>query len=311
MPAGAAARAETSRASAVPCDLSVDRLQQGFEQQLAATAARVCGHDESCPQLAAAMRYSLLAPGKRVRPMLALLTAVDLGADPGSLMPFAVALEMVHCASLMLDDLPCMDNATQRRGRPAAHVKFGEAVTTLAAVGLLGHASGELAHAERMECALRTELIAQLSAAVGTAGLVSGQSRDLGERRDEISDGQLARIHRQKTAVLFELAVVGAGLHAGLGELRLERLKRFARQVGMAFQTADDLLDCKRLAHDSGKDSDCDRAKAGSVHRLGAPALRARLDDELAAAEREMQRLEMRGRGLADYVRALFQRHLD
>jgi len=271
---------------------------------------RECAHGTSCAELAEAMRYSLLGPGKRVRPILCLLTAADFGADPAPLMDFACALEMVHCASLMLDDLPCMDDARTRRGCDASHVRFGEATTTLAAIGLLNQAYGVVAASAQLDPATRAQLIRRLSVAVGTAGLVSGQSRDLLERRGGVCEDDIRRINHQKTAVLFELAVNAGGLSAGLPESRIIRLNQFATQVGLAFQTADDLLDCLRHGRDSGKDTGLDRGKAGSVHALGPARLRERLDTELSAADAELKAMDISDSMLCDFVRALFRHHL-
>lgn len=237
--------------------------------------------DEVCPRLAAAMAYSLLAPGKRVRPLLAIHAALHFDADPTPLIDFGCALEMVHCASLMLDDLPCMDNASSRRGQPASHHQHGEATTTLAAIALLNLAFGVISRAQGLDAEVRCVLVDRLSLAVGTAGLVSGQSRDLGERTGTLDSEQLARINHQKTGVLFELAVVGSGLVLGLRHSELDALASYAKHLGQAFQAADDLLDSARFANGSGKDSELDRAKAGSVHRVGEEAMRQRVRDEL------------------------------
>lgn len=265
------------------------------------------GHDDACPRLVETMRYSLLAPGKRVRPLLTVLTGADFGREADALIDFGCALELVHCASLMLDDLPCMDDANMRRGQPAAHVEFGEATTTLAAVGLLNQAYGLLARCQSVESAVRCRLVSELSVAVGTAGLVSGQSRDLDERKRRLDDRSIDRINRQKTGVLFELAVVGAGLILELPQSRLTALFNYAGHVGLAFQAADDLLDASRTGPCSGKDCGIDVGKAGSVHQVGESKLRERLESELAAAEAVLEELELdRGR-LHCFVRALFR----
>ncbi|MGK7295266.1 MAG: polyprenyl synthetase family protein [Candidatus Wenzhouxiangella sp. M2_3B_020] len=264
--------------------------------------------DEACPRLLETMRYSLLSRGKRVRPLLAILTALDFDNDPEPLLDFGCALEMVHCASLMLDDLPCMDDARMRRGQPAAHLRFGEATTTLAAIALLNHSYGVLARSRSLPRAVRTALVAELSEAVGTAGLVSGQSRDLGERNQGLDDEAMRRINRQKTGVLFELAVVGAGMILDLPQRRLAALNDYAGHVGLAFQAADDLLDARRSGLDTGKDREADLGKGGSVHQIGEAELRDRLETELVAAERELAELELADGLLHRYVRALFDR---
>ena len=264
--------------------------------------------EDACPTLVEAMRYSLLTPGKRVRPLLALLTALDFGRDPRPLIDFGCALELVHCASLMLDDLPCMDNARMRRGQPAAHIQFGEATTTLAAIALLNQAFGVIASSSTLAESIRCQLVARVSQAVGTAGLVSGQSRDLVERKDGLDSDGLARINQQKTGVLFELAVVGGGMIVDLPPERLDALNRYAGHVGQAFQSADDLLDCRKHSRNSGKDCGADVEKAGSVHQLGESALRERLQRQLALADDQLAHLGLDQSLLRAYVLSLFQR---
>ena len=265
--------------------------------------------ENGCASLTEAMRYSLLSPGKRVRPMLALLTAAHFGRDFKRLIDFACALELVHCASLILDDLPCMDDAGQRRGQPACHVRFGEATASLAAVALLNLAFGVLARDARLDADLRCALIDQLSAAVGADGLVSGQSRDLLERRQDVCSEQMRSINHQKTGVLFELAVVGAGTLIELQPGQLEPLRRYAHHLGQAFQTADDLLDSGQYAIDSGKDSNADRTKSGSVHQLGSQALIQRLAVEMAAARAVLPQGSGNDAGLLNaYLLRLFER---
>ncbi|NKI34001.1 polyprenyl synthetase family protein [Wenzhouxiangella sp. XN79A] len=261
----------------------------------------------TCRELAEAMRYSLLAPGKRVRPLLAIRTALHFGADPNRMLDFGCALEMVHCASLMLDDLPCMDDASTRRGQPACHRKFGDATTTLAAIALLNQAFGVIARDSALDPSQRCWLVDRLSVAVGTAGLVSGQCRDLIERAGALDGSAIAEINHQKTGVLFELATAGAGGILGLADDELDALQRYAGHLGQAFQAADDLLDVRRHAEGSGKDIGLDRDKAGSVHRVGEQALRRLVEAELAAGDRVLP--AARGEHALDgYVRALFAR---
>jgi len=266
--------------------------------------------ERTCRQLDEAMRYCLLAPGKRVRPLMVVLTALDFGRDPRPLLDFGCALELVHCASLMLDDLPCMDDARMRRGQPAAHVRFGDATTTLAAVALLNQAYGVIAASTSLPEAIRCRLVASLSQAVGTVGLVSGQSRDLVERRCGVDRAGLELINQQKTGVLFELAVVGSGMIMDLSPDRLDALNRYAGHVGQAFQSADDLLDCRRHGENSGKDCGADVDKAGSVHQVGESALLARLQREVGAAGEQLEPLDLDASLMHAFVQSLFQRLL-
>lgn len=298
---------DASRAPAATLDAHWrEQVNHRLAELLPSSRARL---GPTCPQLAEAMRYSLLAPGKRVRPLLAVRTALHFGGDPARMVDFGCALEMVHCASLMLDDLPCMDDAALRRGRPACHHEFGDATTTLAAIALLNQAFGVLARDESLEADLRCNLVDRLSAAVGTAGLVSGQSRDLIERADALDGEAMAEINHQKTGVLFELACAGAGCVLGLGDDQLDALQRYAGHLGQAFQAADDLLDARKYAADSGKDAGQDCDKAGSVHRVGEDALRKQVERELAEGDAILP--PARGEASLDgYVRDLFARFL-
>jgi len=294
-----------TRASSMPA--TVDDWRKRLDARL---VDLIQADVQTCRRLDEAMRYSLLAPGKRVRPLLAVLTALDFGHDPRRLLDFGCALELVHCASLMLDDLPCMDDARVRRGQPAAHIRFGEATTTLAAIGLLNQAYGVIAGSDGLPETIRCRLLARLSEAVGPTGLVSGQSRDLVERKRGLDGTDLRRINQQKTGVLFELAVVGGAMIAELPDSRLAILHRYAGHVGQAFQTADDLLDCQHHRGRTGKDCCSDVEKAGSVHQLGESTLRERLDDELSRADANLAALGLEDSFLQAFVRSLFRRLL-
>lgn len=193
-------------------------------------------------RLHAAMNYALLAPGKRLRPILALLTAESLGARRDVALGPACAIELVHAASLVLDDLPCMDDAQMRRGQPATHLRYGEEVAILAAVALLNQAFGIISRTPGLPADRALEMVRELSAAIGLDGLVAGQEKDL--RRDEnLSLGRLQQINEQKTGVLFAAAVHIGGAAAGANLHQREALHRFALEFGLAFQALDDLED--------------------------------------------------------------------
>ena len=169
-------------------------------------------------QVSAAMRYATLAPGKRIRPLLLLLTARSLGLDLNELLDAACALEMVHAASLVMDDMPCMDNAMLRRGQPTVHVAFGQDVAMLSAIALLTSALRTTAVLPGIAAPLRTEMVAALSNAVGLQGLVTGQFQDLHDGHAS-SAGAAEQINDKKTgalfAVAFELAAIAAGSSTG------------------------------------------------------------------------------------------------
>lgn len=188
--------------------------------------------DDSAPLLSESMRYSLLDGGKRIRPCLVLLVANMLGASEQAAMPFACALEMVHCYSLIHDDLPAMDDDAMRRGRPSNHIRFGEANAILAGDGLLTKAALLLSEQQGCDAAKQAIL-------AGAYAMVSGQSDDLNltERSAEI----LERIHRRKTGALFRAACRAGAYIADPAEA--DRMGEFGDTLGMLFQMTDDLLD--------------------------------------------------------------------
>jgi geranylgeranyl diphosphate synthase type II len=185
------------------------------------------------------VRYSLLSPGKRVRPRLCLAAAASAGADPRRALPAAAALEMIHAFSLVHDDLPALDDDAERRGRPTSHVRFGEAVAVLAGDALLNAAYRHVLERLDASAAVRLAVLGELSRGVGA--MIDGQYLDV--TADAPSQEQLARLHRLKTGALFE-ASVACGLHvAGLGEAQQQPYRAFAQELGLLFQIVDDVLD--------------------------------------------------------------------
>jgi geranylgeranyl diphosphate synthase type II len=197
-----------------------------------------------------AMRYTLLASSKRVRAVVVMLSAEVCGKSARA-MPAACAIECVHASSLMLDDLPSMDNASLRRGRPAAHVVFGEAITVLAAVGLLNEAFGHLS--KSYDAPLAQRLTTLVADAVGLDGLVAGQAEDVLATDTTIDFESLERIHRRKTGVLFSAAAKAGALTAGGADDDIAALTAYAKNLGLAFQIVDDLLDVTGTTAETGK----------------------------------------------------------
>jgi len=187
-----------------------------------------------------AMRYTLLAPSKRVRASLALLSA-DLCGGEQLAMPAAAAIEIVHASSLILDDLPAMDDAAFRRGRPANHQEFGEGMAILASVGLLNLAFETLAGAYDPPLAQRLVLL--FTRTIGSEGLIGGQADDLQARDRQLPLTRLEHIHRRKTAVLFSAAARAGAAAAGADDELTTMVATYAERVGLAFQIIDDLLD--------------------------------------------------------------------
>jgi len=222
-----------------------------------------------------AMRYSLLAGGKRIRPVLALATARALGRDPADVLPLAAAIELIHTYSLIHDDLPAMDDDDLRRGRPTCHVKFGEDVAILAGDGLYAEAFRHLLGEQAGEPALVLVAAAELAAATGVDGMVGGQYLDVagvGETPEE-----LRRLHALKTGRLIGASVVCVLLLAGMDETETIPWRRFAAELGVLFQIVDDILDVTGTDAALGKPSGSDErmGKRTYVSHFGVDGARA------------------------------------
>ena len=234
-----------------------------------------------------AMRYSLQAGGKRLRPVL-LLAAADLSHgkkhDP---LPAAVAIECVHTYSLIHDDLPCMDNDDLRRGRPTAHKQFDEATALLAGDALLTYAFDLLARHYPAEPGFA--LVRELAAAAGSQRLIGGQMEDLlAEKKADATADQLEFIHLNKTAAMIEAALVMGGLTSSTTESNLTALRAFGRELGLTFQIVDDILDATAdsatLGKTAGKDAKAGKTTFVKLHGLDGARRFAREHTEAARA---------------------------
>jgi geranylgeranyl diphosphate synthase type II len=232
------------------------------------------------------MAYTLHAPSKRVRPVLTLLSAELCGGEVSRALAAAAAVELVHAASLILDDLPSMDDAPLRRGRPSNHREFGEAVAILAAFGLLNLAYGTVAR--RYDARLGARLVALLSDAVGTDGLIGGQAADLLATEQQIDFEMLERIHRGKTGALFSAAATAGALTASGQPDALAALEAFAKNLGLAFQIVDDLLDVEGDPKDTGKAVRVDARKTTFVSFSGVSGARQLARELCLTADRAL-----------------------
>ncbi|GAX44470.1 farnesyl-diphosphate synthase [Tolypothrix sp. NIES-4075] len=212
------------------------------------------------------MRYSLLAGGKRLRPILCLATCEMTGGTIEMAMPTACALEMIHTMSLIHDDLPAMDNDDYRRGKLTNHKVYGEDIAILAGDGLLAFAFEHVAISTQNVPTERVlQVIARLGRALGAAGLVGGQVVDLeSEGKPDISLETLNFIHNHKTAALLEACVACGGVLTGVSSEDLQRLSRYAQNIGLAFQIIDDILDITATQEQLGKTAGKDQ-KANKV----------------------------------------------
>ncbi|CAN8229111.1 unnamed protein product [Cochlearia groenlandica] len=205
-----------------------------------------------------AMRYSLLAGGKRVRPVLCIAACELVGGNESIAMPAACAVEMIHTMSLIHDDLPCMDNDDLRRGKPTNHKVFGEDVAVLAGDTLLSFAFEHLASATSPHVSPTrvVRAVGELAKAIGTEGLVGGQVVDISSEGINLNDvglEHLEYIHLHKTAALLEAAAVLGGIVGGGSDDEIEKLRKFARSIGLLFQVVDDILDVTKSSQELGK----------------------------------------------------------
>ncbi len=246
--------------------------------------------------VAAAMRAGALSPGKRIRPLMMLALAADLGCDKAAVLDLACAIEMLHAASLILDDLPCMDDAELRRGRPTLHRQFGEDVATLAAIGLLTQAYRTVAQAPGLNASARVQATLLLSDAVGLAGLIGGQYQDLREGSAPRSPDRIALTNHLKTGALFDAAFGLCAACADADDAVRGRLSALAAELGQAFQLLDDLHDCALISIDA-KDVGRDADKSTLVQALGQTETLARLRAHVGEIERHAEALGARRLG--------------
>jgi geranylgeranyl diphosphate synthase type II len=245
---------------------------------------RLPAESDSPRTLHAAMRHLVFPGGKRLRPALAMAAAEAVGKPAEAALPMAVAVELIHTYSLIHDDLPCMDDDAERRGRPSVHMKFGEAVAVLAGDALQALAFeavigagglGEHPTAQRALAAVR-----ELAWAAGVENLVGGQVDDLSFDRDDRDPAAVESVHRRKSAALIAASVTGGACLTGTAGSLLEDLRAFGLEVGVAFQIADDVLD-------DGEDDPCSLVRA-----IGLEPARQRAAELLGRA---LERIESLG----------------
>ena len=312
--AGAPVSSPNSAASGDPPDREAVQALDGVDGGLAALAERV---NRRLPDLLPpaeqrpeavhrAMRYALTGAGKRVRPVLTLAVAELFGGPTGAIgatgatgadtaggavLDLACAVEMVHACSLVLDDLPSMDGAALRRGRPTVHLEFGENVALLAALALLNRAYAlvaESAHRLALQRYTAEDMVHHLAAAIGSEGLIGGQALDLLAAPGDSSLELLEFIHSHKTGALFMAAGELGAMAVDARRRDLESVARFAKNLGLAFQISDDLLDVLGTAATIGKDVHQDDSKATFVKLLGVPGAQALAAELLGFAEESL-----------------------
>jgi geranylgeranyl pyrophosphate synthase len=274
-----------------PPDFLSSKVPQ-YQQRVESVLARALEIDGGATErLLEAMRYSTLAGGKRVRPVLVYATGEALGAPLERLDSAAAAVELIHVYSLVHDDLPAMDNDDLRRGRPTCHRAFDEAIAILTGDALQARAFEVLAQAPAtISTTARLEMLRVLADAIGTRGMAGGQAIDLAAVKQELNERALERMHRQKTGALIQASVLLGAISAGLTDLpERAALAEFGAEIGLAFQIQDDILDVEGSTNTLGKraGADAERVKPTYPSVLGLEAARvqalARRDGAIAA----------------------------
>ncbi len=250
-----------------------------------------------------AMRHGTLAGGKRLRPFLVMHSAALFNVDPARARRVAASLEFIHCYSLIHDDLPAMDDAALRRGRPTVHKQYDQATAILAGDALLTLAFEILSEPETHEDPrVRCQLIYTLAKASGGHGMVGGQMLDLIAEKEEFDLGTISRMQRMKTGKLMAFACEAGAILGKAGEPQKRALCNYAHDLGLAFQVTDDILDVEADPQDTGKDTGKDEqaGKATFVSAMGKEQAKERAEMLVQQATRHLRIFEGREKTLND-----------
>lgn len=244
-----------------------------------------------------AQRHALLSPGKRFRPLLCVFIAKGGGMKNGSDLDAAITTgcvaELVHAASLILDDLPCMDDADLRRNQPTTHIAFDESTAILSATALLNRAFGILSRLDQVAPERRVEIIDLLSYAVGSKGLIAGQMADLANTHTGTSIAEIERLNTLKTGALFDFSVDAAAILSAMHASQRASLKDFSYHLGLAFQLLDDVKDAVMSDQEAQKSVNRDIGKATILAIAGSDASKDKLREYLSLARVALQRAEL------------------
>jgi geranylgeranyl pyrophosphate synthase len=286
----------------------LERTLEERRQKVEAALRRLVVHGRA-EAVDAAIESSLFAPAKRLRPVLALLVAEVLKGEPDAVLPAGCAIEMVHTASLILDDLPSMDDARTRRGRPTCHVAHGEATAILAAFALINRAFEILAEGwdGAPDPAARARVAQELTRAIGLDGMIAGQALDLASTDRSTSFDTLEFIHSRKTGALFMAAAALGALAARAQAFEVAAVVAYAKNLGLAFQIVDDLIDVEGSA-EAGKDTGKDLKKTTFVSFAGVAGARALAAELVAASQAALEPFGARGAPLAELARYVVAR---
>ena len=265
------------------------------------------------PRLHQAMRYALLAGGKRLRPILALAAAEAVGGDGNALIREACALELIHTYSLIHDDLPAMDNDAFRRGQPTTHMVFGEAMAILAGDALLTEAFAILSSStpNRSSAQHIIEVIKLIAEAAGSRGLIGGQVVDLESEEKAIDKNQLDYIHTHKTGCLITASVILGAILAGSTSQQIACLRDYGAAIGLAFQITDDILAITESTQTLGKTAGSDQKKNKATYPAlhGLEEARKKQQALYAAALNALQTFDDKGDPLRSIARYIIERN--
>ncbi len=282
-------------------DVSVDAQLAGWQARIEDALRRVLPTADTEPaRLHAAMRHAALNGGKRIRPLLVYATGHALGASDEALDDAALAVELIHCYSLVHDDLPAMDDDDLRRGQPTVHIAFDEATAILAGDALQSLAFERLTDAPLPNKA-KVAILRELAIASGHAGVCGGQALDIDATGQRVNLDQLERLHAMKTGALLRAAVRLGALAGGADDTHRHMLDTYADALGLAFQVKDDLLDIESdsatLGKTAGKDIAQDKATFPAL--IGVDASRARLQQHADTMQSSLARLQVNTDALA------------
>lgn len=272
----------------VPSD-DITGLVSSIRTQVDARLEQLCPQRDSGSDLLDAMRYSLLSPGKRLRAITTLVACRQCAGELSSGIDLACAVEMVHAASLVVDDLPCMDHARLRRGKPTTHLLYGEHIAVLAAISMLNEAYHVIVTSDRLNDSTKSLAMETLTSAIGVKGLALGQEHDLSSENSQLIE-DIEQRHLHKTGALFSAAAALGGAAAKADPEHIELLREFGAKLGTAYQMLDDVADKSSAESESGKDADQDRFKTTALTLLGAEGARLSasrlIEDAMNCAEK-------------------------
>lgn len=286
---------------------SIDRTLETMRQDVDAALDRLLpGAEAHARAIHDALRYAVFAGGKRVRPALLLLAGEAVGGTRGDLLDAAAGIELIHTASLILDDLPSQDNAPLRRGRPATHIRYGEATAVLASTALLTLGIRSVSENARQR-GLTGEALARavrlVADAIGTDGMIGGQIVDLEKGPGHDTMETLEYVHSRKTGALFVACAHVGGLLAGAREEEIEALGHAAKNLGLAYQITDDILDLVATPADLGKPTGQDLGKTTFAMLFGVEVSRRVAGELFEATAAALTHLGPRGRDLLAFTR--------